>query len=456
MLVLSSCANIIPPEGGPKDTIPPVLIKAVPVDSALNFNTNRITLTFNEYVLLDNNWSQNVIVSPNPVNMPFLESKLQIVTVKLKDSLQPNTTYSINFGNSIKDVNENNVYKQFTYVFSTGNSLDKGKIKGNVQIAETGEIDSALIVVLQKNLDDSAVRKIRPVYYTTINGKGNFTFSWLAAGVYNLFVLPNDYTKKYDDSTKVFAFLNEPLTVDSTAYPEVKLYAYQQYKKGESNLAGSSNAPLPLDKKKKTDTSIHIKYTTNLEGSKQDLLGKLEISLLNKIASFDAAKIILTDTNYNAVKEYSILADSSLQKITLSYLWKEEKSFKLIIRKDVFSDSAGNHLPKDDTLSFVTKAEKEYGSLRLRFINIDLSKNPLLQVLQGSSIIDSIPLTGAEVYRKLYKPGEYELRILNDENKNGMWDAGNYLLKKQPEISISIPRKLTIKANWDNEVNINL
>ena len=452
-MVLSSCANIIPPEGGPKDTLPPVLIKAEPGDSTLNFNSGKITLTFNEYVLLDNNWSQNVIVSPNPENMPSIQGKLQTVTVKLKDSLKPNTTYAVNFGNSIKDVNEGNVYKQFTYVFSTGPSLSSGKINGNVQVAETGEIDSTFIVALHNNLEDSAVKKIRPLYYTTLDGKGNFSFNWLPSGKYNVFVLPNDYTKKYDDSTKPFAFLNEPVTVDSTATPEVKLYVYQEYKKDEGRQG--SGTPAAPDKNRQLDTSIHIKYITSLNDEKQDLLQPFEITLQNKITGFDSSQIILSDTNYNPIKGYVISIDTSLKQVTLSYAWKEESQFKLIVRKEAFTDSAGNHLPQDDTLSFKTAAQKEYGSMRLRFANLDMNKNPALQLVQGGIIVDSIPISG-EIYRKLYKPGEYELRILYDSNKNGRWDAGNYLLKKQPEISVSIPRKLTIKANWDNEVNVNL
>ena len=120
--------------------MPPVLIKAEPKDSALHFNANRITLTFNEYVQIDPQALQSIITSPNPVQQPFAQSHLQTVTVRLKDSLEPNTTYSINFGNAIKDVNENNPYKNFTYVFSTGNSIANGELSGKVQLAETGAV----------------------------------------------------------------------------------------------------------------------------------------------------------------------------------------------------------------------------------------------------------------------------------------------------------------------------
>src|SRR5436305_12102318 len=120
----SGCANIIPPTGGPKDSLPPVLVSSVPKDSTTNFNAHKIVLTFDEYVELDQNLTQDFIVSPNPENIPLVENKLRTVTIKLKDSLKPNTTYSLDFGNSLKDVNEGNILRNFTYVFSTGKDID--------------------------------------------------------------------------------------------------------------------------------------------------------------------------------------------------------------------------------------------------------------------------------------------------------------------------------------------
>ena len=113
-------------------------------------------------------------------------------------------------------------------------------------------------------------------------------------------------------------------------------------------------------------------------------------------------------------------------------------------------------LAKNDTLSITTSSESAYGSIRLNFANLDVSRNPVLQFIQNDKVIDSAELPQTLFYRKLYKPGEYELRILYDADKNMTWTPGNYELKKQPEIVIRIPRKITIKSNWDNEVNVNL
>ncbi|HRH61037.1 MAG TPA: Ig-like domain-containing protein, partial [Chitinophagaceae bacterium] len=169
MAIQTSCANIIPPTGGPRDSLPPVLISAEPKDSALKFTGNKILLTFDEYVQLDDRLSEFMIVSPNPDQPPLVTNKLRTVTVKLKDLLKPNTTYAINFGNGIKDVNEANIFKNFTYVFSTGDSIANGTFSGKVLLAETGDADSTLIVLLHSNLNDSSIKKNKADYYTRLD-----------------------------------------------------------------------------------------------------------------------------------------------------------------------------------------------------------------------------------------------------------------------------------------------
>jgi hypothetical protein len=141
------------------------MLSAAPHDSSTSFNANRITLNFDEYVVTDN-VQENLIVSPNPKIPPIVESKLRTVTIRLKDTLEPNTTYSLNFGRAIKDVNEGNSQPNFTYLFSTGATIDENTIRGNVSLAETGKIDTTLLVVLHNNFDDSAIVKERPRYYT--------------------------------------------------------------------------------------------------------------------------------------------------------------------------------------------------------------------------------------------------------------------------------------------------
>ncbi len=448
--VQTGCANIIPPTGGPRDSLPPVLVASLPKDSSVNIKSNKILLTFDEYVLLDDNASQDIIVSPNPEKMPEITAKLKNVTIKLKDSLLPNTTYSVNFGSSLKDVNEGNKFRNFTYVFSTGDALSTGTLSGNVTLAETGAADSTLIVSLYTNLNDSAVKKLAPNYYTRLDSSGNFRFKFLPQAKFAVYVLPNDYSKKYDDSTKMFAFYNS--SIDVTDKPDsIKLYAFQEQKPKEKITPPPSSAD---NKKDKAAEDKRLKLTTNIQSNEQDLLSDLALTLSRKIKTFDSARVMLVDTNYKAITGYTWLADTSFKKYSLQFAWPENEPYKLIIEKEAFTDSAGVTLSKNDTISFKTKREGQYGSVKLHFTKIDLAKNPVLQLVQSDVIIKSIVLTSADWYAKLFEPGEYQLRVLFDDNKNGIWDPGNFNAKRQPEIVERIRRKLVIKPNWDNDVDI--
>ena len=457
LLLLSSCANIIPPGGGPRDSIPPKLVMAAPKDSATGVSTDRITLTFDEFVDIKQ-LNENLIVSPNPKTQPIVDYKLRNVYIRLKDSLQPNTTYAFNFGNAIVDVNEGNPARGFTYAFTTGRVLDDNTFSGKVKLAETGKTDSTLIVLLHKNLDDTAVVKERPLYYTKVNGKGEFTFRYLPSGRFNVFVLPNDYGKKYDDSTKMFAFLPEPINILSTGTNPVNLYVFEEAKRKEKPKPAVNKDSEPTAKSNNPERkpSPYIRTIPNLENGAQDVLNSMQINLSKRIVSLDTNGIRLTDTLFKSYTGYQLQLDSNKSSITLKYPWKTDQQMILLINKEALKDSLGNTLAKTDTIRFRTKKESEYGAIRLRITNIDLNTNPVLQFVQNDKIIEAIPMRSKELVRKLYKPGEYELRILYDRNQNGIWDSGNYRNKQQPEIVVQLAKRLAVRPNWDNEVDLSL
>jgi len=108
-------------------------------------------------------------------------------------------------------------------------------------------------------------------------------------------------------------------------------------------------------------------------------------------------------------------------------------------------------------LTFTTNKLSDYGELKIVFHNFDLSKNPVLQFVTNSSIFKSFPLSSADFSQPLFLPGEYELRILYDDNKNGVWDAGEFFGKhRQPEIVKPVNRHITVKKSWQNEFDIAL
>ena len=450
------CANMIPPQGGPRDSLPPKLIKASPGDSTRNFTGTRIIFSFNEFVDLQN-IQENLLVSPSPKINPLVESSLNTVTVRIKDSLESNTTYSLNFGNAIKDYNEGNVMKGFTYTFSTGPYIDSLELHGKVVLAETGKVDSTLIILLHSSADDSAVVNERPRYIAKPDGKGNFVFRNLPPKTFYLYALKDEGgTHRYFSDKQLFAFADSPVVVQSKTAP-VTLFAYASRQATVQTAIASLNigkgrktAPESVDKR--------LKFQTNLINNQQDLLGNFIITFEQPLRLFDSSKIRLyTDSAYNPVAVYKFEKDSNNRKLQLAISWKEDILYHIILNKDFAEDSFGKKLLKTDTLSFKTKKLAEYGSLQLKFRNLDLSKNPVLQFVTNDFIYKSFPLGSSSFSQQLFLPGEYELRILYDENKNGKWDPGDFFGKhKQPEIVKPVERKITVKAAWQNEFEIAL
>lgn len=448
--LFSSCANIIPPGGGLRDTLPPRLIMAIPKDSALNVKPKLITLSFDEYVTAMD-IPQNLVVNPYLENAPLVDFKLRNITIKLKDSLRDNTTYSFRFGEAIRDVNEGNIARNLTYTFATGRTLDSLGYSGKVMLAENGKIDSTLIVVLHRNLSDTAIFKLKPPYYAKLDGKGAFSFSFLPRDTFQVFVVKSTFTKKYDDSTDLFAFLPQPIYTGNTK--KDTLFAYRAKEpaiKTASALQVKTSASAAKDEKR-------IRFTTNLENGRQDLLQPLQLRFGKRITRLDTAGIQVCDTLFQPIAKDSIRLDTSGKMVTISYPVKENQSIRIILNKDAITDSAGATLVKSDTLKITSKKEEEYGSVRLRFINLDFQRKPVLQIYQSDKWVGSYPLTSAEWRKPLFYPGNFEMRILYDTNGNGIWDPGQYPgNRKLPEVVYLIPKELSIRANWDNELTIQL
>ncbi len=445
---LVACANIVPPSGGPRDSIAPYRVWAKPKDSAINEQPKEILVMFNEYITTTS-LQENVVVSPSMKTNPLIESNLRTIRIRIKDSLTPNTTYSIQFGNSIKDVNEGNVAQNYTYVFSTGNYIDSGRIQGNVRLAESGKIDSTLIVVLQPTNNDTAIFKNKPLYYAKLNGKGNFGFDFLPFTQYNVFVLPNDYTKKYDDSTKLFAFLNEPVKVARTK-DSLKLYAFQSYPKTEKKKVSGI-------KQQKNNAAI-LKYTKSLEGKEQDLLSTMSLIFETPVHLNDSFPIVLADTLDKPLKGFSAKVDSAnSNKIIVQYNWIPSTKHHLIIPQNSIKDTNNNFLIKSDTIAFTTKSKTAYGSCVVRINTLAHFTNPVLLLTQDDKVKFSFPLTQSYFTINLLPPGDYQIKILEDKNNNGKWDTGQYGFGKgklQPEIIWLQSSKLNIRADWENDLNL--
>ncbi|HXB96038.1 MAG TPA: Ig-like domain-containing domain [Puia sp.] len=456
----TGCANIMPPTGGPKDTIPPRLVSALPKDSAKRFTEKKIVLTFNEYVD-GKDIRTELLVNPVPKVDPIVDAKLKVVTVRIKDTLKASTTYSLQFGRGIRDVNEGNVLRNFIYVFSTGDTIDRGELEGNVVVANTGRPDSSLIALLYTSFDDSAVIKERPRYIARLDTTGYYHFRYVKPGKYALYALKDEGgSHKYLSKSQLFAFASSPVEVGGPT-PAETLYAYSEIAEGKKSSSGTSGGtgggatPAPAPKKpKKEDTRLQVQ--TNASNGQFDILDTLKLTFSGGLKFFDSTQIRFTDEDYRDIESrlYRMVRDSTGKIVELLRAWPTDTKFHVIIPRTFGQDSMGRRLSKDDTISFKTRKDIDYGEVQVRVSNLSLTLHPVLQFVQGGQVKYAIPFNSRRIVRQvLFPPGEYELRILYDTNRNGVWDPGSFFGKdkKQPERVITIRKKMNVKANWDND-----
>jgi Bacterial Ig-like domain len=212
VLVVFGCASMQKPQGGPKDRTPPKLLKATPPNMTRNFSAKQIRLDFDEYFSLKNPF-QEISLSPSQEKLPTYKTSKKSIVIDFKDSLQKNTTYVINFGKSIADLNEGNVLPNFTYVFSTGNHIDSLSMSGTVQDVLTQEKDKDVTVMLFTPKQDTALfGKKKPTIYATTDSSGNFTLNNLHEGVYRIYALKETAPNRiYDNDNELIAFKKDPI-----------------------------------------------------------------------------------------------------------------------------------------------------------------------------------------------------------------------------------------------------
>ena len=420
---------------------------------ALDTDPKKIELNFDEYIDMKD-IRLNLVVSPVPKIQPTVTSHLKTITIVIKDTLQPNTTYSLNFGRAVTDVNEGNLLKNFTYVFSTGKYIDSISYSGRVVIANNGKADSTLIVMLHDHLYDSAVAKERPRYIAHLDSSGSFTFNYVKPGIYTLFALKDESgTHEYTSKAQYFAFADSPVDLSKPTEPAI-LYAYQ-----DTTGFRTPKKPLltPVAKKVDKDAPKRLVINGNIAGGLLDLHQKFEFIFPVPIKYFDSTKILFSQDSFTTINNYRLLMDSDSKKITVIYNFTPDTKYHFILAKDFAEDTLGQKLLKIDTINFSTKKFADYGNLRLRFRNIELDRHPVLIFLQNDKIIESFTIGRSLRYNnKLFNPGDYDLRILYDKNQNGIWDPGDYYKHLQPEIVLPLKRRLSVKADWDNEVDITL
>ena len=523
LIILFGCAKRGTPTGGPKDSIPPILVNASPKLNSTNFDSEEIRLTFDEWIKLDKVQDQ-LIISP-PLEKSSYEIKpLSGVTKKVflnfLDSLAPETTYTINFGNSIKDNNENNPLTFFSYTFSTGETIDSLYIRGNTKDAfsqESDEFISLQLYLVDSLFKDSIVFQNKPTYISNTLDSTNYKFQNLKEGKYLLIALKDvDNNYFFDPYYDKIGFIDSLITLPRDSVIDLKLFkeeteiiwdkphfinsekiGFGYYGKLdldkikiESNIPDSVN--YVFIKEKETDTlnlwlsrnsfdSLNfslietdtIKLTTVKFDRKRDsLIDSLNINskTVNVIHLKESFKIssniplnkiedsLITIRDIDSlIIPFKTSINDRLDEIDIDFEVSPSDDYSIFIKPRAIKDIRGT---ENDTLQFnvVSQTLEDYGNVFLDVIANNDSKYILHLLDSNSNIIREFKnVNSLSTYIFDYiRPGKYTFRLIEDLNSNDLWDTGNYLKQVQPEPVYYFPSELDVRANWDLNETFNL
>lgn len=507
---MASCAKRGSITGGLKDSLAPVLTSSYPKNFSTNFKEKEIKLTFDEYIKLKD-MNKQLIISPPMKNEPLIAptTVTKYLSIKIKDTLLPNTTYSFNFGQSITDNNEGNVLNQFKYVFSTGTFIDSLTLGGSVKDAFEKEVESFVSIMLYEvndTFNDSVVYKENPRYITnTLDSMKTFKLENLKAGKY-LLVAMKDYNSnnKFNSNKDKIGFKKQFITIPNDSVQELKIFKEKTpFKVMKPVQASSNRLLLPYSGKgkdykitlKKGDTiiptivtqfpkkdSLQIWFKPSLIDSvgvsfaqkdykndfrlklkkqKKDSLninplqsGDLHLKKLYTLQSttplirFDNTKIKLFNKDTVSVA-FTTKYDEFNQELHFDFKKEPSDNYTLKILPGALTD----FLEKtNDSLVFKTSTKKieDYGNLKVTLQNV--KHFPVIVELtdeKGIVLATQYAEQNSKIDFIYLDPGLYSLRLIYDDNKNKEWDSGNFLEKRQAEEVVYLSKIIDIRANWD-------
>ena len=411
--LLLGCAATQNPQGGPRDTIPPKIVKSEPKNLTTNFSAKKIVLEFDEYIKLQNEFKE-FSISPEMEKPPVLKAKLKKLEITLEDSLEKNTTYTLNFGKAIADINEGNIIKNLSYVFSTGTTLDSLSISGNVKNALTGKAIKDATVFLFPLAKDSLLGKKKPSIYTLTDSLGNFKLNNLKKETYRIYALDegNGGDKIYQQNTDEIGFLTKPIEL-SANIEDVQIQTFKE-------IAEKFRV---VDRKLNGDGSIFLTFNKRLL---KPIITVVEPASLNTnmqtrwVKTNDTAQIWLNKLDFDSVKIAIKEGEQTLETIKISR-GKKDTYNRILLARDNIENGVLNP-NKDLKLYFNLPVEK-----------IDLTRVILLE--------DSIPINGFTIkkdssdvlsYTVKYPWKKKEKYILNflKEAVTGIFDSKNAVINK--------------------------
>jgi uncharacterized protein (DUF2141 family) len=510
-IALINCANRGTPDGGPKDETPPTIVKSIPENYSTNFKGDEIRIYFNEYIKIKDLTKQLIISPPMKTqpNVTPLGGASKYIKITLYDTLQPNTTYAFNFGNSITDNNEGNPYPYYRYVFSTGDYLDSLSVNGNIVDAKNKEPETFVNVALYEvdsAFTDSIIYKETPKYITnTLDSLTTFSIENLKPGKYLLMALKDgNGDNKFQQKTDQIGFHKNFIEVPTDSSYTLKLFKEELdytatrprlisgnkiafgYEGDYENMKIEVQSETPEDfeyritKDPKADTlnywykpklevdSLIFKVSKNdfekdftvkirdqerdsiaIEASPSGTIGYNEdFKIIGKtpFVKFDSSKVTMMDKDSTMVSFTSVF-DSIRNIYAVSFDKTEDNNYKIQVLPEAFEDFFGD--VNRDTLNYNLRTRKssDFGYARFTLVN---ATYPLIIQLTNNSgevqVEKYVEEAGTIDFLNL-SAGMYSIRVIHDANGNQKFDSGNYLKKTQPE-RVSHVQEIEIRADW--------
>lgn len=498
LFVCIGCAKKGSITGGLKDTIAPTLKISFPENFSTNFKGNQIKLTFDEYIKLKG-LEKQLIVSPPMKNEPLIipSSVTKYLTIQIKDTLQPNTTYSFNFGQSIADNNEGNPLNQFKYVFSTGPYIDSLALGGRVKDALDREVESFVSVMLyevNEKFKDSVVYTSPPRYITnTLDSLKTFRLENLKAGKYLLVAMKDrNNNNKFNPKTEKIGFHKQFITIPNDTVYEIELFkeelpfkAYKPSQVSGNRIAIGYDGKQDFSKSKpkiilknnnqilesivtqfpkkdslqvwykpiKADSLLlNIKkesyandFSVKIKNQKKDTLSisAVQTGILNMRDEFtleSSTPLVKIDKSKISIRdsktkitEFTPNYDDFNQKLVLNFPKNTSEKYQIQLLPGALTDFFEK---SNDTLTYKleTRNESDYGNLIVDLQNV--KRFPIIIELtneKGEILAYDYSEKNTKVEFNFLEPKDYILRVIYDDNKNKKWDSGNYLEKRQAE-----------------------
>ncbi len=513
--ILSSCASIQSPTGGPRDTIPPKIVKETPKNLSRNFTAKEIAIEFDEFVKLTNEFTE-ISISPALDILPTFKARKENLEIKFDKPLEPNTTYTINFGKAIADVNETNILKNYTYVFATGDQIDSLSISGNVISSLTKEKLKDVTVFILPTSQDSLFGKKRASFFTTTDSAGNFALRNLRENTYQIYTLNEEGggDRIYNGQNEQIGFLNEPILLNKNV-DNIQLQVFKAVPKTFSilerkiendgrilltfnkpllkpsvtiiepaNLDNLKNSDLsntrdsafvwlpelsfdslrvsilddgtPVDtvllRRNKKDTYTRtVLISDNIRGPKLKPKSDVVLQMSAPINTAQESQISLLEDSV-AVKFQLTRGQNSNRTYSLKYLWKLNKEYIIRFNENAFTDIYGNK-SKLYVKRFNLDTEENYGNISIKVTTPDTLGHFIVQWMDEKETVyrQDIISKNTTLNYLTYPTSKYRVRVIYDENKNGVWDTGNVFTKTQPEKTWTYDKIISLRPNWDLE-----